>query len=82
MLERFYDLLYNHSLSFPFHFVLALYPCVILKGFPVTFSLKLVFAVDNLDALRELVPFVQLKKTVKNTHGEVLLLVKLLAKSL
>ena len=34
------------------------------------------------DVLRGLVPFIQLKKTAKNTHGGVLLLVKLQAKSL
>ena len=34
------------------------------------------------DALRELVPFVQFKKREKNTHGGVLLLVKLHPKTL
>ena len=50
-----------------------------MEGVPAFFAFWL--SVFQCDALRDLVPFVQFK-TVKNTHGGVLLLVKLQAKSL
>ena len=54
--------------------VFHLYP---IKGYKLE---KIVLSANIYDALRNLVPFVQFKN-VKNTHGRVLLLVKLKAKS-
>ena len=48
----------------------------------VMHTLKLISLLKQCDALRDLVPFVEFKKNMKNTHGGVQLFVQFQAKSL